>query len=100
MSSSSTGSYPIRLEIDYQEQHSRLTTFFRLLLVLPHLVILEILGIVMSILVFMAWIVILVTGRHPQSIHSGISRIMLWNTRVGGYIYLLTDKYPPFNGRE
>lgn len=100
MSASPSGSYPIRLQIDYQEQHSRLTTFFRLLLAIPHLIILYVLGIVMSVLVLVAWIVILITGRHPQGIHSTLSQIMRWNTRVNGYMYLLTDAYPPFNGDE
>jgi hypothetical protein len=100
MSASPSGSYPIRLQIDYQEQHSRLTTFFRFLLVIPHQIIVSVLGIVMSVLVSVAWIVILITGRHPQGIHSTISQILRWNTRVNGYMYLLTDEYPPFNGDE
>ena len=78
MSASPSGSYPIRLQIDYQEQHSRLTTFFRFLLVIPHQIILSVLGIVMSVLVSVAWIVILITGRHPQGIHSTISQILRW----------------------
>ena len=100
MSASQSGSYPIRLQIDYQERHNRLTAFFRLLLAIPHLIILYVLGIVMSVLVLVAWIVILITGRHPQGIHSTLSQIMRWNTRVNGYMYLLTDEYPPFNGDE
>ena len=100
MSASPSESYPIRLQIDYQERQSRLTTVFRLLLAIPHLIILYVLGIVMSVLVFVAWIVILITGRHPEGIHSTISQILRWNTRVNGYMYLLTDEYPPFNGGE
>ncbi len=73
---------------------------FRWLLAVPHLIILYVLGIVMMLLTVVAWFVILITGRHPQGIHSTISQILRWNTRVNGYMYLLTDEYPPFNGDE
>ena len=41
----------------------------------------------MSVLTIVPWIVIVITGRHPQGIHSTLSQIMRWNTRVNGYIY-------------
>ena len=38
------GQYPVRLQIDYSERGNRLTTFFRLLLAIPHLLVLSLLG--------------------------------------------------------
>ena len=37
--------YPVTFEADYAEQRSRLTTFFRLLLAIPHLIVLYVWGI-------------------------------------------------------
>ena len=70
--------YPITISISYTEKLSRLTTFFRAIMVIPHLIVLWALGIASSVIAFIA----------------GYVR---WYTRVSGYYLLLTDKYPPFS---
>ncbi|HVP04955.1 MAG TPA: hypothetical protein VMT90_04675, partial [Dehalococcoidia bacterium] len=47
--------YPLRFDIEYQEKHSRLLLFFRVLLAIPHLLILYALSAVASICVFIAF---------------------------------------------
>jgi hypothetical protein len=77
---------------------SRLTVFFRLLLIIPHLVWLYIWGIAVSIVVFIAWIAALFTGRVPAGMHGFIASFMRYATRVFGYGLLLANPYPPFGG--
>jgi Domain of unknown function (DUF4389) len=47
--------------------------------------------------VFVAWIVILFTGRYPRGLFDFIQGLIRWGARVVAYAFLLvTDKYPPF----
>ncbi len=90
--------YPIRLQVDYAEKLSRLTTFFRIILIIPHYVVLYFLGIAAQVIIFIAWWAILFTGRYPRSFFDFVTWYWRWMVRVTGYLYLLTDKYPPFSG--
>ena len=57
--------YPIHFDVEYQERYSRLSTFFRRILVIPHLFVLFFYGIVAYVCIFLAWFAILFTGRYP-----------------------------------
>jgi len=89
--------YPIIVSVCRQEKLSRLTTFFRIFMVIPHLIVLWALGIAASVVAFIAWWAILFTGRYPRWAFDFIAGYIRWYTRVSGYYLLLTDKYPPFN---
>lgn len=91
--------YPIRLQVDYPEKLSRLTTFFRIILAIPQLFILYFLGIAAEVIVFLSWWAIIFTGHYPKSFFDFVTWYWRWSTRATGYyLYLLTDKYPPFSG--
>ena len=89
--------YPITIGIEYSEKLSRLTTFFRCIMIIPHSIVLGALGIVASIFLFISWWAILFTGRYPRGMFNFVSGYLRWTTRVNGYALLLTDKYPPFS---
>jgi uncharacterized protein DUF4389 len=90
--------YPIHFSVEYQERYSRLSTFFRVILVIPHLFVLFFYGIVAYICIFLAWFAILFTGRYPGSMFTLVSGFLSYSTRVNCYYLLLTDKFPPFGG--
>jgi hypothetical protein len=90
-------SYPITVGVAYPEKLSRLSTFFRLILVIPQNIVLYFLGIVAFVLMFFAWWAILFTGKYPKGLFDFVAGYLRWSTRVSGYFYLLTDKYPPFS---
>jgi hypothetical protein len=46
---------------------------------------------------FFGWFAALFTGRLPESLATFITRAVQYQTRVTGYMLLLTDKYPPFS---
>jgi hypothetical protein len=92
-----TKDYPITFGAVYPEKMSRLTTFFRCILVIPHYIVLYFLAIAACIVTFIAWWAILFTGKYPKGMFDFFAGYMRWMTRVSGYIYLLTDKYPPFS---
>ena len=90
--------YPVRLIIPERTTgRSRLTTFFRWLLVIPHVIVLNLLGIVAGFVMVAAWLAGIVLGRVPQGLHSFLVGFTAWTERVSAYSYLLVDEYPPFS---
>jgi uncharacterized protein DUF4389 len=45
------------------------------------------------------WFAALVTGRLPQGIHDFLGAWMRYSTWVWAYVFLVTDRFPPFTGR-
>ncbi|MGE0601908.1 MAG: DUF4389 domain-containing protein [Dehalococcoidia bacterium] len=88
--------YPFGLEVDEPAPQSRLTVFFRILMLIPHVIILYFLGLAQNIVTLIAWFAILFTGKYPAGLLQFSTNILHWNTRVGGYALLLTGTYPPF----
>jgi hypothetical protein len=89
--------YPITVGVAYPEKLSRLSTFFRIILLIPQNIVLYFVGIVAFVLMFFAWWAILFTGKYPKGLFDFVAGYLRWSTRVSGYFYLLTDKYPPFS---
>ena len=47
-----------------------------------------------------AWFAILFTGKYPRGMFDFVVGLFRWQMRVNAYLLLLTDAYPPFNGKE
>jgi Domain of unknown function (DUF4389) len=90
--------YPVTFKADYVEKRSRLTTFFRLLLAIPHIIVVIFYLLAAEVVVFIAWFALLFTGRYPQGMYDFVAGALRYATRVAGYVSLLTDEYPPFSG--
>ena len=89
--------YPISIEVEQSERLSRLTTFFRFFMAIPHYIVLYFIGIAAAVVIFISWWAILFIGRYPQWAFYFVSGYFRWNARVNGYSIFLTDKYPPFS---
>jgi Domain of unknown function (DUF4389) len=90
--------YPVTFRADYVEKRSRLTTFFRLILAIPHIIVVYVYGIAAGVVVIVAWFALLFTGRYPRGMYDFVAGWLRYSTRVYGYGCLLTDEYPPFSG--
>jgi hypothetical protein len=108
--------YPARLEVDYPESLSRGLVLVKWwLLAIPHLIIVGLLvggwtvyagttenavwtwsGGLIGLLVFFAGIALLFTGRYIAGLFDFVIGLDRWVYRVGAYVALMTDKYPPF----
>lgn len=88
----------VTFEAEYVERRSRLTTAFRLILAIPHLILLSLYAIAAWIVAFVAWFVLIFTARYPQGMYDFVADFLRYQTRVYGYVHLLTDAYPPFTG--
>lgn len=114
--------YPVQVEVEPAlDGRNRLTTAFRLLLALPHLILVGgpiaatlswtwgsndggryewsgggVLGAAAAIVALIAWFAILFTGRYPQGLWDLAAYYLRWRVRAVAYIALLRDEYPPF----
>src|SRR3990172_3610642 len=95
--SSMAPAYPIVLEVDPAAPQSRLTVFFRILMLIPQLVVMAFVGLALYVVTLIAWVVILITGSYPGGMYNFAVGALRWNSRVNGYQLLLTGKYPPFS---
>jgi hypothetical protein len=89
----------VRLRVDDDLRRSRLTVFFRILLVIPHLFWLEVWSFAVIVVVAFNWFVTLVAGRTEDDVHSFIGRYLRYQTHVYAYLLLVANPWPPFSGR-
>ncbi len=92
--------YPVRLYVEEQvEGRNRLTGFFpvRIIMAIPHYIVLIILGIIVTVATVVAWLVGIALGQLPDWLHGFIAGYTRWNSRVAAYTALLVDEYPPFS---
>jgi uncharacterized protein DUF4389 len=88
--------YPVTLEVDYVEKRSRLTTFFRILMIIPLEIVAIFYLIGLFVVTFIAWFALLFTGRWPIGMYNYTVGVLRFVARFNGYHLLLADKYPPF----
>ena len=87
-------------EVAIPEQPSvrnRVSVAFRLLLAVPHLILVWLLGIAWLITSVCAWFAILLTGEYPPGLYDFGVGVLRWSTNLEAYLLLLHDEYPPFS---
>ena len=87
---------PVEVGFDVPHKQRRLSVAFRLILMIPHFIVMIVFGILLEIGVVIAWFVALFIGRIPKGAAEFFARTIQYFTRVYAYGYLLTDRYPPF----
>lgn len=93
-------SYPVTFEADYVEGRSRLTAFFRLILVIPLAIWLYVYAIVAYIAIVIAWFAIVITGSYPRGLYDFIAGFTRFLARTTAYAALVCDPYPSFGGSD
>jgi hypothetical protein len=89
----------LNLNVKYQESYSRgqllLRFFFGVFYIqLPHIFVMMFCNIWSGIISFIAWWVILFTGRYPQSFFEFNVKMMRWQVRLSARLSNLSDGYP------
>lgn len=70
----------------------------RLVLLIPHLIVLYFVGMCVFAAVVILWIPVLVNGRYPAWGYRLVGGYIRWSARLSAYMYGLTDRYPtPFD---
>jgi hypothetical protein len=103
------------------EERNRLTALFRIILALPHLLLVGgpvafaasfwardegsradlsagggVLGAVAVVITIIVWFAIVFGARHPDGLWSLTAYYLRWRVRAVAYLTLLRDEYPPF----
>jgi len=91
----------MKLIIKHQERYSRGELLLRTILgflyiMLPHAFVLMFVSIWGAILAFVAFWVVLFTGRYPQSMFEFQVGLLKWNNRLMARMYNISDGYPAF----
>lgn len=89
--------YPVTYEADYQSEQNRATTFFRIILAIPWIIVGVVYYIVAAFTHLFAWVAIVITGRYPQGLYNLNSGFVRYFVRTSAWIYLQTDEWPPFS---
>lgn len=116
----STPHHPVDVKLPPQtEARNRMTAAFRVVLALPHLLLVGapaavflswsagsdgplewtsagVLGAVAGVCALIAWFSILATGRYPDGLRALATMYLRWRVRAVAYTALLRDEYPPF----
>jgi len=91
------GGYPAELFVVQPDgPRDRLTVAFRLILALPHLIIVSLLGLAWFVTSVIAWFAIVLSGSYPEGLYRFGVGVMRWGVRTEAYLLLLRDEYPPF----
>jgi hypothetical protein len=108
--------YPAHLDVDYPEHLSRGLVLVKWwLLAIPHSIVVAIIigssgwvareadrwpivfgGGLLGILALVAGVVLGATGSYPRPLYDLLLGLNRWVLRVGAYVGLMTDEYPPF----
>jgi hypothetical protein len=90
--------HPIRIHVRDDLHRSRLTVFFRPLLVVPHMVWVFLWAIPVLVLFPFMWLTALVIGRLPAPIHRFYCAFFRYVTTVYAYAFLTANPFPGFSG--
>ena len=69
----------------------------RAIILIPHFIVLWLIGIAAFVLIAFSWLPVLLLGRQSQLVYSVVGGWMRYGLRVTTYLMLLHDRYPPFS---
>jgi uncharacterized protein DUF4389 len=90
--------YPAALVLTEETgPRNRLTVALRILLLIPHFIVLGLLSLAWWITALISWLIILASGAYPKPLYEFGEGVLRWYIRVEAYLLLLVDTYPPFS---
>ena len=90
--------YPAALVfVEPDQPRDRLTVALRLVVAIPHFIVLFFVCVLWWVTAVVAWLLILITGRYPQGLYDFGAGALRWLIRVEAYLLLMIDEYPPFS---
>jgi hypothetical protein len=88
--------YPVAYEADFNPEPNRWTTFFRLILAIPWLIVAYVYLIAAFFTHLFAWVAVVVLGRYPAWLYNFNSGVVRYLVRTNAWVYLQTDAWPSF----
>ena len=91
--------HPVQVVVEDDLRRSRLTVFFRLLLLLPHAIWFLIWSFFAFLIAIVNWFITLVRGRSLESLHDFYCSYVRYTTHLYAYGSLAANPYPGFTGK-
>jgi hypothetical protein len=91
---------PVAFDLAYADDANRLTNALRLIWMIPALFVALFLAIAQGVVLFVSWLVIVITGKHPRGMFDFVLRVNRFNLDLSAYGLLMTDVYPWYEGSE
>jgi len=98
MATAEAAPYPVIFEAAYPERLTRWKTLLRIFLAIPVLIFWAVVSSALDAVVLASWLAIIVRGRIPRWLFNFLVALHRWQYRAMGYVLLLTEVYPPFEG--
>jgi hypothetical protein len=86
--------YPVRLMVPEPQRLNRAAVFFRAILAIPAWIVAELVAYGAAVVLFVAWLITLIAGRMPVALHQAFTAVLRYQTRLYGYLWMLTPAYP------
>jgi uncharacterized membrane protein len=98
---SEDANYPVRMSFAGPlDSYSRPKTLFRIIIAIPIVVVRYIMGLLLEVGAFAAWVIIVVTGKLPRGLFDLMILANSYTARSDAYLFLLTESYPPFQDEQ
>jgi hypothetical protein len=88
--------HPVRMHVGDDLSRSRLTVFFRLLLALPHFIVMWAVALICVLLLPVLWLATLIRAQPPHGLAELYGRLVVYFVHVFAYVHLAANPYPPF----
>jgi hypothetical protein len=88
--------YPVQLDLESPLEVARWRPLVHWLLAIPHIIVVQVLGSVQSVLIVIAWFAILFTGSIPKGLFDFMAMILRYQWRTSSYVFFMRESYPPF----
>lgn len=89
----SPATYPVEVRLA-PGPLNRLAVLFRYFLQIPASLLAGLVGLGLSLAVFFIWLIVLVAGRMPPSLHQALAAVLRYQIRLQAYSWMLTSVYP------
>lgn len=91
--------HPVTMRVTDELRRSRLLTFFRLPIAIPHIFWALLWTIVVMVVAFLTWLCAIVIGRVPRPFHRFLARYTRYITHLNAFVYLVGNPFPGFVGK-
>jgi hypothetical protein len=99
----SSDTYPVSVRYDEGVRINRLWGIpilgyvVRSIILIPHYILLWLLGFVVFFLLLFMWVPVLILGRQSDLMYTMVGGFYRWSLRVTAYFLMMVDRYPPFS---
>jgi hypothetical protein len=94
------GDHPVTYEVRGPARVARRkVVVWKFITAIPHFVLLFFLSLGLVPVTVVAWLALVMTGRHPRPLHRYGVGVVCWWARLVAYLQSFTDEFPPFSLR-